>query len=443
MDVIMPQLGETVLEGSVANWYKKVGDTVTADEPLFDVETDKVTTEIPAPASGVLSQILVDVGVSVKVGTRLAVIETANVGAAKAVSAPAAVTPASTVAAKAGAASLVAGRGRPLPRSGPGGPRLSPVVRRLLGEHGLRADEIKGTGRDGRITREDVLAYLNRVGAAPAKGAPIMVPAVHASPVAPAAPLLRSADTEPTPGPTVVAGPDDLVVPLSKIRRLTAAHMVRSKAVSPHTLQAVEVDFHNVEKARKAIGAEWKAREGFSLTYLPFVARAVCDAITKFPYVNASFANDELIVHKKVHLGIAVDLNFEALLATVVRDAHHRNLRGLALEIHRLVDAARRGALKPDELSGGTYTISNSGTFGTLFSAPIINQPQAAILSTDGVRKKPVVLEGPEGDAIVIRPIGVLAQSFDHRAFDGAYSAAFLRCLKELLENRDWVAECS
>ncbi len=415
MDVIMPQLGETVLEGTIAAWHKKVGDTVKADEPLFDVETDKVTAEIPAPASGVLAEVLVGVNTPVKVGTRLAVI-----AAAGAVASPVPPQPADAAV-----------------------PRLSPVVRRLLAEHGVHAQAIAGTGRNGRITRENVLAYLADVAARPPAREPADARATAAvAAQAPPARVATPADhSVPAPAAPMAAGADDRVVPLSKIRRITAAHMVRSVATSPHTLQAVEVDFGAVDRVRRTRGAEWKAREGFSLTYLPFVARAVCAAIARFPYVNASFGDDELIVHNRVHLAIAVDLDHEGLVATVVRDADHRNLRGLALEIHRLADAARRGALRPDELAGGTYTISNSGTFGTFFSAPIINQPQAAILSTDAVRKKPVVIEGPAGDAIAIRPIGVLAQTFDHRAFDGAYSAAFLQCLKEILETRDWEAE--
>lgn len=442
MDVIMPQLGETVLEGSVANWYKKVGDTVKADEPLFDVETDKVTTEIPAPVSGVLTQILVDVGVTVKVGTPLAVIEGAD-GSAVKTAAPAATAAAAAPApaAPAAAAATTIAAAAPLARDSAGGARLSPVVRRLLAEHGIAAEQISGTGADGRITREDVLAY---VAGSATRRAPVAAPTPQRAAAAAqsaVAPVTAAAVAEPVVANNVVAGPDDIVLPLSKIRRLTAAHMVRSRAISPHTLQAVEVDFHCVDKARKAVGADWKAREGYSLTYLPFIARAVCEAIAKFPYVNSSFGNDELIVHKRVHMGIAVDLNFEGLVATVVRDAHHKNLHGLAAEINRLAAAARRNQLKPDELSGGTYTISNSGTFGTFFSASIINQPQTAILSTDGVRKKPVVIESADGDVIGIRPIGVLAQSFDHRAFDGAYSAAFLRCLKELVETRDWLGD--
>ena len=427
MDVIMPQLGETVQEGSVANWYKKVGDTVKADEPLFDVETDKVTMDIPAPIAGILTQILVDVGTTVKVGTVLAIIESAgavNSGAVK--PAPvAAVAPTATAAAAVAPATAVS---QPLPRNSANGARLSPVVRRLLGEHGIAPEQIAGSGANNRITREDVLAFIQD-SAKPHAAAPAVAVQVPTA--------------TPESTPAVAAGPDDLVLPLSKIRRLTGAHMVRSKAVSPHTLQAVEVDFHNVDKVRKAIGADWKAREGFSLTYLPFITRAVCEAIAKFPYVNSSMGNNELIVHKRVHIGIAVDLNFEGLVATVVRDAHHKNLRGIAVEINRLAAAARSNQLKPDDVSGGTYTISNSGTFGTFFSAAVINQPQTAILSTDGVKKKAVVIESEDGDVIGIRPIGVLAQSFDHRAFDGAYSAAFLRCLRDVIESRDWFAELS
>lgn len=233
----------------------------------------------------------------------------------------------------------------------------------------------------------------------------------------------------------------DRVVPLNKIRRATAAQTVRSVAVSPHTLQAVEVDFQNVDRARKAKGADWEVQEGFTLTYLPFVCAAICEALVEFPHINATFAEDSLIVHQRINLGIAVDVGFEGLLVPVVHDANHRSVRGLARKIQTLVQKARTNALTPADLSGGTYTVSNSGSFGTLITAPIINQPQVAILSLDGVHKKPTVVESPDGDAVAIRPIGVLAQSFDHRAFDGAYSAAFLRRLKQALETRNWLTE--
>ncbi|MBI5920183.1 MAG: 2-oxo acid dehydrogenase subunit E2 [Betaproteobacteria bacterium] len=425
MNVIMPQLGETVLEGIVANWYKKVGDKVQADESLFDVETDKVTSEIPAPVTGVVTEIRVAAGTTVKVGTVLAVITAEGevsvaVPAARPAAAPTNI--AATPVKPAARISLAAAMDSPARLTTANGkPRLSPVVRRLLGENGLTPEQINGTGNNGRITREDVLDFLT-------------------SPRSPAAASVLPSHVSATV-PTISAGDDDRVLPLNRVRRATASHMVHSKTIAPHAVQAVEVDFHAVDKVRQAIGTEWKEREGYSLTYLPFIARAVCEAIAKYPQINSSFGNDELIVHKRVHLGIAVDVNFEGLLATVIRDAHHKNLRGLAAEISRLAAAARKNQLKPDEVSGGTYTISNSGTFGTLFSTSIINQPQAAILSADGVRKKPVVIEGPEGDVIAIRPVGILAQSFDHRAFDGAYSASFLRCLKETIENRDWLNE--
>lgn len=438
MNVIMPQLGETVLEGMVANWYKAVGDRVEADESLFDVETEKVTSEIPTPVAGVLTAILVEAGTTVKVGTVLAIIaaegeKESGKPAAKPAAMPANADPTPIKSAVHPASAAEAG-GPARHGSEEGQPRLSPVVRRLLGEHRLAPEQISGTGNNGRITREDVLRFLANFQQA-------RDPTAKPLPSPNAPPASAQTHVEPVPLATISADKDDLVLQLSKIRRATASHMVRSKAITPHALQAVEVDFFAVDKARKAIGNEWKEREGYSLTYLPFIARAVCEAIAKYPLINSSFGNDELIVRKRIHLGIAVDVNFEGLLATVVRDAHHQNLRGLAAEISRLAAAARKSQLKPDEVAGGTYTISNSGTFGTLFTASIINQPQAAILSADGVRKKPVVIEGPEGDVIAIRPIGILTQSFDHRAFDGAYSASFLRYLKETIENRDWLNE--
>ena len=442
MDVIMPQLGETVLEGSVAIWYKNVGDKVQADEALFDVETDKVTSEIPAPISGVLTQILVETGATVKVGTVLAVIE-AEGSAAAAKPMPAVTAMPTQAPTKAASTSVHSEQSRtqPLTRTSSEHPPLSPVVRRLLGENDLTAEQVSGTGRNGRITREDVLACLESATRSSVLVAPVAARVLAASPAIAAISAKVGVESSPITVVAVAVGNDDLVVPLNKIRRATASHMVRSLATSPHALQAVEVDYSAVDKARKAIGEDWKKREGYSLTYLPFIARAVCESISKYPYINATFSNNELIVHKRLHLGIAVDVNFDGLLATVVRDAHFRNLRGMAAEISRLASAARSSQLKPDELSGGTYTISNSGSFGTLFSTSIINQPQAAILSADGIRKKPVVIEGVDGDVIAIRPIGILTQSFDHRAFDGAYSASFLRHLKDCVEGRDWLGE--
>jgi 2-oxoglutarate dehydrogenase E2 component (dihydrolipoamide succinyltransferase) len=411
MDVIMPQLGETVAEGVVTKWYKKVGDAVKADETLFDVETDKVSTEIPAPASGVIAEILVEEGVTAKVGVRLAVIQESGAKPSTAAAHTAAIAvPAADVTAQRVAASG-------LPRAS-AADRLSPVVRKLCAEHSLDLKQITGTGRDGRITREDVLAMIS---AGPAAAAP----AVQA-----ASPVI---EVQSAPQAT-----ESGRVALNSVRRRVAENMTKSWTTAPHVLQVMEVDFYRVDLARRAAGAEWKTREGYSLTYLPFIARAVSIALAKYPRLNASFNGDSLTLHRRINLGIAVDLNFDGLMVPVVKDVPSKSLPQIAREINDLSQRARSGRLKPDELSEGTYTLTNNGAFGTVITAPIINQPQVAIMSTDAIRKKPVVIEGDEGDSIAVRPIGVLAQSFDHRAVDGAYSAAFLGEVKRIIETRHW-----
>jgi pyruvate dehydrogenase E2 component (dihydrolipoamide acetyltransferase) len=445
VDVIMPQLGETVTEGTVTSWHKSVGDVLAMGDILFEVSTDKVDTEIPAPVAGVLTEILVKDGETVDVGVRLGVIAaeggaTLTTGASRpSVSASSTPTPKTddNKAALAGSVRNQDSRGLP----------LSPVVRRLVAEHKLDADRITGTGRDGRVTRRDVLAAI---AAAPAVVEPLMSPMVrnliaehrlNANRI-----TATGQDGRITKGDVLAAlaaGANDApeIIPLSRLRKQIGDHMVRSKATSPHVLQAVEVDFHGVDAVRAAHKDAWRAAEGFGLTYLPFIARAVCDAIAEFPNINASIEGDNMIIHHRVNLGIAVDLGPDGLIAPVLKDAHDKSLREIAREISTLAGKARSGGLMPDDLTEGTYTLSNSGPFGTLITAPIINQPQVAILSTDGVRKKPVVIEAPQGDSIAIRPVGVLAQSFDHRAVDGAYSGSFLNRLREIIETRDWSGE--
>ena len=404
MDVVMPQLGETVAEGTVIRWYKKVGDAIKVDEALFDVETDKVSTEIPAPASGVIAEILVAEGTTAKVGTRLAVILESGVQAAG----PAV----ASVAAPAAAPLPVAGAA---PAAADARALLSPVVSRLIAEHGLDARAITGTGRDGRITREDVLAHVAQRGAA--------------------RPAVRTQE----PAPYRIAGAE--TVPLNIIRKRTAEHMAKSWTTVPHVLQAVEADFSRVDHARRMTGEQWKKREGFSLTYLPFIACAVAAALIKYPRLNSSFNGDHLLLHRRVNLGIAVDLNLEGLLVPVVKDASAKSLPALARAINDVAVRARENRLRPDDMTEGTYTISNNGASGTLITAPIISPPQVAVLSTDAVRKRTVVIESAGRDEIAVRPVGVLAQSFDHRAVDGAYSAAFLNEVKTLIETRDWGKE--
>jgi pyruvate dehydrogenase E2 component (dihydrolipoamide acetyltransferase) len=331
------------------------------------------------------------------------------------------------------------------PRSGIAGDQrlLSPVVRRLINEHDLDPDAIPGTGPGGRITRDDVLDHIDRVGSS--KGAPAAAPSPAPAAPAAAAPAAAApaANPRPTaPAPSVAAGTGDDVVALSKIRRLTGEHMIMSKSVSPHAFSVVEIDFANVDVARNAVKRDFKAAEGFGLTYLPFIVRAVVDAIAAYPHLNASVSDKQLIVHKYVDIGVAVDLDYEGLLVPIVRGADGKRLRAIAREISDLATRARTRKLSPDEISGGTFTISNNGSAGSVLTMAIINQPQVAILSTDAIVRKPVVVTAADGsEAIAIHPVGNLAMSWDHRAFDGAYAAGFLVKIKEIIERRDWSAE--
>jgi pyruvate dehydrogenase E2 component (dihydrolipoamide acetyltransferase) len=514
VDITMPQLGETVTEGTITRWLKRIGDRVEADEPLFEVSTDKVDSEVPAASAGFLTEIRVPEGETAPVGAVLAVIG-ADAGRPPLTSEPAtrpepvlAPPPASTPPAPVSAppppvvsptppppAPAPVPAPTPTPTPAPAQPApapvapaaspstsaalTSPVVRRLIAEHGLDPANIRGTGEGGRITRNDVLAAAREPGRAEPAGEPSPPPALVAPtppplaaspppvappPVAPppvstppaflpttSSPVDAPAPTRPQtpPGaalpvsePGAEASRGDEVVPFTNIRRRTAEHMVRSKATSAHVYTSVEVDFEHIASVRQRNQELWRAREGFPLTYLPFVARAFGDAVGHFPFVNASVGDNALIVHRDVHLAIAVDLDLDGLVAPVIRNADGKRLRLLAREIRDLADRARTKQLMPDEVLGGTFTITNPGPFGTYLTLPIINQPQVAVLSTDGVHRRPAAVTGPDGgDFIAVRPIGIIALAWDHRAFDGAYAAGFLRELKQDLETRDWEAE--
>ena len=461
-EITLPQLGETVTEGTITRWFKKVGDRIAADEPLFEVSTDKVDTEVPSPIAGVLTEIRVAEGETVAVGTVIAVVGGAGAASAPTpapVAAPAPVpapvvapAPAPTPAPVATPAPAPVATPAPAPAPAPvaqSNKLLSPVVRRLVNDHGINIDALQGTGPGGRITREDVLDYIDRNGLAAQAPAP--------APVAAPAPV-QAAAPAPTPAPAPVAAPApaaalapravkaqsdrEQVVPLSKIRRLTGEHMVMSLETSPHSFTVVEVDYANVDKTRNSIKESWKTSEGFSLTYLPFISRAVVDALSEFPHLNASIEGDNLVVHSYVDLGIAVDLDYAGLLVPVVRSADAKRLRAIAREIHDLASRARGRKLSPDEINGGTFTLSNNGSAGALIAMPIINQPQVAILSTDAIVRKPVVVAMPDGsESIAIHPMGHLSMSWDHRAFDGAYAGRFLSRVKQILETQDWSAE--
>ncbi len=484
-EVTLPQLGETVTEGTITQWFKAVGDAVAADEPLFEVSTDKVDTEVPSPVAGTLTEIRVQEGETVEVGAVIAVVgdgdaATTDAPAGEQASdetpAPAAEEPepaqeqeqepateeqpqadATTAeeqapavdeapAQEAAPAASAPASASAAPETGADNRLLSPVVRRLVNENNLDPSQINGTGPGGRITRDDVLDHLDKAGAGTSaeSSTAAAAPATEAK----AAPAERSAAAPSAPpapaasAPAVAAGERDTTVRLSKIRKLTGAHMVMSKSVSPHAWSVVEVDFANVDVARSAAKSEFKSSEGFSLTYLPFISRATIDALGEFPHLNASVGENQLVLHNYVDLAIAVDLNYEGLLAPVIRDAESKRLRAIARETFDLAERAKTRKLGPDEISGGTFTISNNGSAGSVLTMPIINQPQVAILSTDAIVRKPVVVRAADGaEAIAIHPVGNLAMAWDHRAFDGAYAANFLRRVKELLETKDWKAE--
>ena len=438
-DVTMPQLGETVTEGTITQWFKNVGDAVAMDEILFEVSTDKVDSEVPSPVAGVVTEILAAEGDVVEIGQvlcRVGDVDAAPAAAPEAAPAPEpAPVPEPVPAPEAAPAPDPADAPAPAATDGL---ILSPVVRRLIADNGLDASQITGTGLGGRITRNDVeqVIQARAAGSTPEPAAP-----VPAAPTAPAA----AAPAAPAPvaeAPTPAVGARDQVVPLNNIRKRTAEHMVMSKSTSPHVLTAMEVDYERVEQIRKTHKGAWKVEEGFSLTYLPFIARAVADALRDFPHLNASFGGDHLIVHDEVNMAIAVDIDFEGLLAPVVKNVDGKRLRQIARDITDVAGRTRTKQLTPDDLSGGTFTLTNAGQYGTMMQFPIINQPQVAILSTDGVKRKPVVVTDEFGnESIAIHSVGVLALAWDHRAFDGAYAAAFLNRIQEILETRDWEAE--
>ena len=450
-DVTMPQLGETVTEGTITQWFKNVGDAVAMDEILFEVSTDKVDSEVPSPVAGVVTEILAAEGDVVEVGQVLCRVGDADAAPEAAPEAAPAPEPAPVPEPVPAPEPAPVAAAAPAPEVAPApdladapapaatdGLILSPVVRRLIADNGLDASQITGTGLGGRITRNDVeqIIQARAAGSTPEPAAP-----APAAPTAPAA----AAPAAPAPvaaAPTPAVGARDQVVPLNNIRKRTAEHMVMSKSTSPHVLTAMEVDYERVEQVRKTHKGAWKAEEGFSLTYLPFIARAVADALRDFPHLNASFGGDHLVVHDEVNMAIAVDIDFEGLLAPVVKNVDGKRLRQIARDITDVAGRTRTKQLTPDDLSGGTFTLTNAGQYGTMMQFPIINQPQVAILSTDGVKRKPVVVTDEFGnESIAIHSVGVLALAWDHRAFDGAYAAAFLNRIQEILETRDWEAE--
>ncbi len=432
-DVVMPQMGESIVEGTLTRWLKKAGETVERDEPLFEISTDKVDTEIPAPASGVLAEILVTEGTTVQVNAIVARIGEAGAAAAAPAAAPVAVAVEAAPAAVVEAPVAVVVEAVPVAAavveySGP----LSPLVRKMARENSLDLNKITGTGAGGRITKEDVEGYLKASSApAPVVAAPVVATPVVAAPVAPAsvaAPAPKPA--APAPAPVFAPGAKTRVEPMSNMRIKIAEHMVMSKRTSAHVTTVHRVDMTKVAKMRAKHKDEFAARNGFSLTFLPFVARATVEALRAFPTLNASIDGTNIVFHNEINVGIAVALD-GGLIVPVIRNADEKNVLGLQRSIVDLAARARSKQLKPDEIQGGTFSITNFGSFGSVFATPVINQPQVAILGVGTVEKVPVVID----DAIAIRSQCFLALTFDHRLIDGALGDQFTAKVKSVLEN--------
>jgi pyruvate dehydrogenase E2 component (dihydrolipoamide acetyltransferase) len=424
-DVPMPQMGESITEGTLTKWLKKVGDTVSRDEPIFEISTDKVDAEIPSPIAGTLTEIKVQEGQTVSVGAIVAVIGGAA-GATKS-AAPAAPQSASphtreladvpSLATPAPAAS--ASSGEPL--------RSSPLVRKIASENNVDLTTVAGTGASGRITKQDILGHLEAgPTATPADAAPVQAPAQQIASAPAAAAPAKAAAPQPTPGE---------LVPLSKMRSIIARRMVESKATSPHVHTVFKVDMTRIVKLREKEKNKYEQRNGVKLTYMPFITRAAVQALRKHSIVNASMQGDAILYNKNINIGIAVALDW-GLIVPVIKQTEEKSFLGIARAIVDVADRARSKKLAPDEVAGGTFTLTNSGIFGEQFGTPIIAQPQSAILGIGGMNKEAVVLTDKDGqDTIAIRTIQRFTLGFDHRTIDGADAGKFMSDFKSYLEN--------
>jgi pyruvate dehydrogenase E2 component (dihydrolipoamide acetyltransferase) len=463
VDVVMPQMGVSVSEGTITRWLKQEGETVEADEPLLEISTDKVDTEVPSPASGTVTQILVQEGETVDVGTKLGQIggaageapapaaepepapqpATAEAAAEADASSPAE-TPAPT-APEPSAAPPAAPAPQPA-QTGNGKAFVSPVVARIASEHGVDPSQVPGTGSGGRVTKKDILAFVESGGAqqqAPPAQTPAPPAPPQAQPEAPA-PQAPPAQAPPPPKPPapapVTAGetlPGETVEPMTAMRRGIAEHMRRSLDTAAHVTSAIEVDFSRIVAARAKLKKEYQAAYGVNPTYLAFVAQASVETLRDYPYVNAEMRGDSIVTRNFVNLGIAVELaEGKGLIVPVIRNAEGLNLLGLARAIAEIAAKARNKQLVPDDVQGGTFTITNPGGYGTFHGTPVISQPQSAILGTYALVKRPWVVEDENGnDAIAIKPMMNITLTYDHRLVDGALAGRFLRDLRERLEN--------
>ncbi len=460
--IIMPQMGESIAEGTITKWLKKVGDTVKRDEPIFEISTDKVDAEIPSPVAGTLTEIKVGEGQTVAINTVVGVIGEAGAAVASAPApAPDAPPPAPPKAPEPPPAPKA--EARPAPPPPPAAPpaapapvpvaaprveaptggqvesieerirrRSSPLVRKIAQENALDISDIEGTGIHNRVTKNDVLSYLEnrKVAQAPVRGSAVPAEALTLGRAEPA--------EAPLPRPAIPVTERDEVVPMTKIRKITAENMILSKRTSAHVTTVFQVDYTNIAKIRSKHKDDFLAKNGVKLTYLPFIFRAAIQALRQFPQVNASIDGESIVYHKDVHLGMAVALDW-GLIVPVIKNADEKSILGLARATQDLAERARTKRLKPEEIQGGTFTVTNPGGFGSLFGTPIIPQPQVAILGVGAIEKRPVVVTDESGqDALGIRTVGYLALSFDHRLIDGADADKFMAALKTTLETGEF-----
>jgi pyruvate dehydrogenase E2 component (dihydrolipoamide acetyltransferase) len=409
-DVLMPQMGESITEGTITKWLKKVGDTVQRDEPIFEISTDKVDAEIPSPVAGVLSEIKVPEGSTVQINTIVAVIGGTAGKPAAAASAPAKAAPAAAPA-PAAAAPAAASEGERV--------RSSPLVRKIAKDNNVDLAQIPGTGASGRITKSDIVGHLEQ-------GTKLAAPAPSAPPAAPVPAAAKPAAPQPLPGE---------LVPMSKMRAIIAKRMVESKQTSPHVHTVFKVDMTRIVKLREKEKSKYEQRNGVKLTYMPFITRAAIVALRKHPIVNGSIEGEAIRYNKNINIGIAVALDW-GLIVPVIKQAEEKNFLGIARSIVDVAERARGKKLAPDEISGGTFTLTNSGIFGEQFGTPIINQPQSAILGIGGLNKEAEVITDKDGnDFIGIRSIQRFTLGFDHRIVDGADAGKFMSDFKAYLEN--------
>ena len=413
-DVIMPQMGESIFEGTITKWLKQVGDRVERDEPLFEISTDKVDAEIPSPAAGVLTEIKVPAGETAQINAVVAVIGGAG-EAAPAVAAPAAAPAKAAIPAPTSAVAVPEPKAVAVETGEP--VRSSPLVRKIARENNVDLNAVPGTGAGGRVTKEDILAYLE-------KGAPAAKPAPAAA---------KPAATGSTPAQAPAPIPGELV-PLSRMRSIIAQRMVESKRTSPHVHTVFKIDFTRIVRIREKEKSKYEQRNGVKLTYMPFITRAVIATLRKMPIVNASMEGDAIRYHQHINIGIAVALEW-GLIVPVIKEAEEKNFLGVARAIADLAERARGKKLKPDEVASGTFTITNPGIFGEQFGMPIINQPESAILGVGGLFKEPAVVTSEDGtDSIAIRHFLHLTLGFDHRIIDGADAGRFMAEVKKYLE---------